>query len=138
MQRKRRTLNPHYQTLAGVGGDVFGADKKAAGGGGGGGGGKPKAPANQYLIIFRAAKAATFDPNYQTLAGIGGDVFGADKKGGGGGKPAAPKAPANLGAKGRHVRPELSNSGRYWRQRGVWCRQEAMILLNFHLFRAKY
>lgn len=33
------THDPNYQTLAGIGGDVFGADKKAAGGGGGGGGG---------------------------------------------------------------------------------------------------
>lgn len=40
------TFDPNYQTLAGVGGDVFGADKKGAGGGGGGGG-KPVAPANQ-------------------------------------------------------------------------------------------
>ncbi|KAK6026235.1 hypothetical protein OSTOST_07845 [Ostertagia ostertagi] len=53
----------------------------------------------KLLRIRFGAKAATFDPNYQTLAGLGGDVFGADKKGGGGGKPAAPKAPANLGAK---------------------------------------
>lgn len=35
----------------------------------------------------------THDPNYQTLAGIGGDVFGADKKAGGGGGGAAPGAP---------------------------------------------
>ncbi|KAK6044206.1 hypothetical protein COOONC_18289 [Cooperia oncophora] len=27
--------------------------------------------------------AGTHDPNYQTLAGVGGDIFGADKKGGG-------------------------------------------------------
>lgn len=31
------TFDPNYQTLAGIGGEVFGADKKAAGGGGGGG-----------------------------------------------------------------------------------------------------
>lgn len=43
----------------------------------------------------------TFDPNYQTLAGIGGDVFGEDKKAkGGGGKPAAPKPPEKGGVAG--------------------------------------
>ncbi|PIO56378.1 hypothetical protein TELCIR_22223, partial [Teladorsagia circumcincta] len=68
-------------------------DKKGAGGGGGGGG------EGQLLLQIRALKPAPFDPTYQTVAGIGGDVFGADKKGEGGGKPAAPKIPANLGAK---------------------------------------
>ena len=49
--------NPFFsQTLAGIGGDCFGADKKAGGGGGGAGGG-PKVPQNQ------AAKAGTNDPN---------------------------------------------------------------------------
>jgi hypothetical protein len=43
--------------LAGVGGDVFDKDKK------------PIAPTN------KDAKAGTHDPNYMTLAGIGGDVF---------------------------------------------------------------
>ncbi|KHJ77979.1 hypothetical protein OESDEN_22401 [Oesophagostomum dentatum] len=85
---KAGTYDPNYQTLAGIGGDVFGADKKAGGGGGGGGAG-PKAPAN------KDAKAGTYDPNYQTLAGIGGDVFGADKKGGGGGGDKKPVAPTN-------------------------------------------
>uniref|UniRef100_A0A1I7S8Q0 Secreted protein n=1 Tax=Bursaphelenchus xylophilus TaxID=6326 RepID=A0A1I7S8Q0_BURXY len=90
----------HLQTLAGVGGDVFGNDKK---GGGGAPAGGPKAPANQN------AKAGTHDPNYQTLAGVGGDVFGGDKKGGA--KPAAPaaaqkpKAPANQQAKAATMDP---------------------------------
>uniref|UniRef100_A0A1I7U4V6 Uncharacterized protein n=1 Tax=Caenorhabditis tropicalis TaxID=1561998 RepID=A0A1I7U4V6_9PELO len=66
-------MDPNYQTLAAVGGDVFGADKKA-GGGGGGGDKKPIQPTNKNQ------KATTMDPNYQTLAAVGGDVFGADKK----------------------------------------------------------
>lgn len=42
--------------------------------------GGPKAPA-------AGGMAGTHDPNYQTLAAVGGDAFGADKKvaGGGGG-----------------------------------------------------
>lgn len=51
------TFDPNYQTLAGVGGEVFGQDKKAAGGGGGGGG--LQTPMN------KEEKAGTFDPNYQ-------------------------------------------------------------------------
>ncbi|VDK67762.1 unnamed protein product, partial [Onchocerca ochengi] len=102
------TFDPNYQTLAGVGGEVFGEDKQRGGGGvpqvpvGGapppppppppplpvGGappapaGGGPQAPAGGGM-------AETFDPNYQTLAGMGGEIFGQDKKvagvGGGGG-----------------------------------------------------
>ncbi|VDM15230.1 unnamed protein product, partial [Wuchereria bancrofti] len=41
-------------------------------------GGVIKAPA-------QGAIAGTFDPNYQTMAGLGNDVFGADKGGVGGG-----------------------------------------------------
>ncbi|KAK6015359.1 hypothetical protein OSTOST_19217, partial [Ostertagia ostertagi] len=69
------TYDPNYQTLAGVQGDVFGADKKkpapnaaapAAAG--------PQKPAVGNIM------AGTYDPNYQTLAGVQGDVFGPDKK----------------------------------------------------------
>uniref|UniRef100_A0A915AZ13 Bindin n=1 Tax=Parascaris univalens TaxID=6257 RepID=A0A915AZ13_PARUN len=72
------------------GGDVFGADKKKpagggfggggyggggfGGGGGGAAGGGIRAPDNQ------GAKAGTYDPNYQTLAGMGNEIFGGDKK----------------------------------------------------------
>ncbi|VDK35934.1 unnamed protein product, partial [Anisakis simplex] len=49
--------------MAGVGGDVFGEDKKKAAGGGGGPA-APKAPEKPGV-------AGTFDPNYQTLAGVG-------------------------------------------------------------------
>ncbi|EPB75522.1 hypothetical protein ANCCEY_05388 [Ancylostoma ceylanicum] len=110
------THDPNYQTLAAVGGDMFGADKKA-----GAGPAPPKPPAaggmagerlnfqrtakesillffNNAAVavirVFQGAKAGTFDPNYQTLAGIGGDVFGADKKAAGGGDK-KPMAPAN-------------------------------------------
>ncbi|KAK6028944.1 hypothetical protein OSTOST_04953, partial [Ostertagia ostertagi] len=77
------TYDPNYQTLAGVQGDVFGADKKkpapnaaapAAAG--------PQKPAVGNIM------AGTYDPNYQTLAGVQGDVFGPDKK-----KAAPPAAP---------------------------------------------
>lgn len=47
------THDPNYQTMAGVGGDAFGPDKKKAGGGGapaGGGAGGPKAPADGNKI----------------------------------------------------------------------------------------
>ncbi|VDO49193.1 unnamed protein product, partial [Brugia timori] len=53
-------------------------------------GGAIKAPA-------QGAIAGTFDPNYQTMAGLGNDVFGADKGGagaggvGGGASPVAPR-----------------------------------------------
>ena len=50
------THDPNYQTLAGIGGDAFGADKKAAEGEKKGDD-KPKAPTNQQ------DKAGTHDPN---------------------------------------------------------------------------
>lgn len=54
-QGKAATFDPNYQTLAGIGGDVFGPDKKkAGGGGGGGGGGKPIAPANQVRVFLES------------------------------------------------------------------------------------
>lgn len=85
------THDPNYQTLAGIGWDVFG--------GGAGGVPQPKAPApgaalvagthgrnyNICIILFQ-------DPNYQTLAGIGADVFGGGA-GGGGARPPAPGRP---------------------------------------------
>lgn len=88
------TYDPNYQTLAGVQGDVFGPDKKAEGGGAPGGGAAP-APAIKpgaggmagesrrnfgkgYIPNF--VYLGTFDPNYQTLAGMNADVFGKDKK----------------------------------------------------------
>ena len=37
--------------------------------------------------------AGTHDPNYQTMAGIAGDAFGADKAAGGGGGGGAAAAP---------------------------------------------
>ncbi|PIO76556.1 hypothetical protein TELCIR_01385 [Teladorsagia circumcincta] len=141
------TYDPNYQTLAGVQGDVFGADKKKPAANGG-----PPAPqkpavgnqmadshyrpitergtelnvgaASLFLVILRASwtmgqsidcgykkvnkwetdrrtdyyqicgeivsamKVGTYDPNYQTLAGVQGDVFGPDKK-----KAASPAAP---------------------------------------------
>ncbi|ETN77391.1 hypothetical protein NECAME_11090 [Necator americanus] len=89
------THDPNYQTLANIGGDIFGADKK-----GGTPIEKPKAPA-------AGGMAGTHDPNYQTLAGIGGDVFGADKKGGPGGaggtgQGAKPQVPPMGGIAGTH------------------------------------
>lgn len=51
------THDPNYQTLAGVGGDCFGADK-AAGGAPAAGAGGPKPPA-------AGGMAGTHDPNYQ-------------------------------------------------------------------------
>lgn len=60
------------------------------------GAGGPKAPA-------AGGVAGTHDPNYQTMAGVGGDCFGADKKDGaaaGGG--AGPKAPVGGGVAGTH------------------------------------
>uniref|UniRef100_A0A914YNZ0 Uncharacterized protein n=1 Tax=Panagrolaimus superbus TaxID=310955 RepID=A0A914YNZ0_9BILA len=63
---------------------------------------KIKAPEDKETL------AGTYDPNYQTLAGMGQDCFGADKAGnagGGGGGAApggAPKAPAAGGVAGTH------------------------------------
>ena len=42
----------------------------------------------------------THDPNYQTLAAVDGDAFGADKKAGEAGGPGAPKPPAAGGMAG--------------------------------------
>lgn len=68
------TFDPNYQTLAGVGADVF-EDKGAKPVGGADGG--PKAPTTGGIV-------GTNDPNYQTLAGVAGDVFeDKGKKGGG-------------------------------------------------------
>lgn len=60
------------QTLAGMGQDIFGADKKKeAGGGGGGGGATPAAPAGggggpeAPKAPAVGGMAGTFDPNYQ-------------------------------------------------------------------------
>uniref|UniRef100_A0A0N5CQP8 Outer membrane protein n=1 Tax=Thelazia callipaeda TaxID=103827 RepID=A0A0N5CQP8_THECL len=102
------TYDPNYQTLAGIGGEVFGADKAGPGAGAApqalnapAAGAAPQVPAGGGMagklqaIIF----SGTFDPNYQTLAGIGGDVFGADKKATGGNDGARPKAPENKEAK---------------------------------------
>ncbi|KAK0406447.1 hypothetical protein QR680_018577 [Steinernema hermaphroditum] len=91
------TFDPNYQTLNGVGGDCFGADK-AAGGDGGPPAGGPKPPAQGGI-------AGTHDPNYQTMNAVGGDCFGADKAtgGGGGAAPAGgPKPPAQGGIAGTH------------------------------------
>uniref|UniRef100_A0AC34FP65 Uncharacterized protein n=1 Tax=Panagrolaimus sp. ES5 TaxID=591445 RepID=A0AC34FP65_9BILA len=111
------TYDPNYQTLAGVGGECFGADKA----GGAGGGGAAAAPVAASPAANNGPKApaaggiaGTHDPNYQTLAGMGQDCFGADKAGGAGGgggaAPAAgggspgggPKAPAAGGIAGTH------------------------------------
>ena len=60
------THDPNYQTLAGVGGDCFGADKKGGGGGGGVGGGgvKPLTPADKAkiagkIIVFTCSPTPT-------------------------------------------------------------------------------
>ena len=50
------THDPNYQTLAGMGGDCFGADKAASGGAAAPAGAGPKAPAAGGI-------AATNDPN---------------------------------------------------------------------------
>ena len=58
--------------------------------------------------IFLGGIAGTHDPKYQTLAGMGGDCFGADKAAGvgGGAAPAppggGPKAPAVGGIAATH------------------------------------
>ena len=110
------THDPNYQTLAGVGGEVFGEDKKKDGGGEG-----PKAPDN------KDAKAGTHDPNYQTLAGIGGDCFGDDKKKEGGGEGLEAYRPCvssrsrsegtgEQGRQGWYPRSELPDPGRRGRR----------------------
>lgn len=55
-----------------------------------------------FILDFKKGNnIGTFDPNYQTLAGIGGEVFGEDKKkAGGGGGGAAPRAPEKGGVAG--------------------------------------
>lgn len=97
-----------------MGGEIFGQDKKVAGvgggggggvggvggvGGGGGGGGGDGGGAGPKAPINREEKAGTYDPNYQTLAGVGGDVFGQDKKQAAGGGGAGPVAPENKDVK---------------------------------------
>ena len=52
------------------------------------------------MNIIKLSFPGTHDPNYQTLAGVGGDCFGADKAGGGGGGGGGPKAPAAGGIAG--------------------------------------
>ncbi|VDM78341.1 unnamed protein product [Strongylus vulgaris] len=87
------TFDPNYQTLANVQ-DPFAQPR------GPGGPGAPRAPAAPAAPPPQAPKApavggmavsGTFDPNYQTLANIQGDVFGADKAGGAGAPAAAGK-----------------------------------------------
>lgn len=55
----------------------------------------------------------TQDPNYQTLAGIGADVFGQDKAAGGGGEGGAgPKAPAGGGGMAGNIKKLTLKSSR--------------------------
>uniref|UniRef100_A0A915Q7B8 Ras-GEF domain-containing protein n=1 Tax=Setaria digitata TaxID=48799 RepID=A0A915Q7B8_9BILA len=97
------TFDPNYQTMAGLGNDVFGADKEGVGGTGGG-----AAVANVPKAPTQGGIAGTYDPNYQTMAGLGNEVFGGDK--GGGGTPVAaanampqPRAPTQGGIAGKHT-----------------------------------
>ncbi|CAJ0606544.1 unnamed protein product [Cylicocyclus nassatus] len=75
------TFDPNYQTLANIQGDVFGADKAAGVGAAAAGKGDVPAPAAPLQIKpGTGGVAGTYDPNYQTLAGMNADVFGKDKK----------------------------------------------------------
>uniref|UniRef100_A0A1I8EE80 Uncharacterized protein n=1 Tax=Wuchereria bancrofti TaxID=6293 RepID=A0A1I8EE80_WUCBA len=100
------TFDPNYQTMAGLGNDVFGADKGGVGGGGAGGGASPVVPrVNGPMVPAQGGTAGTYDPNYQTMAGLGNDVFGNKGGGGGGGggippDGAVPKAPEQGGIAG--------------------------------------
>ncbi|VDP52026.1 unnamed protein product [Heligmosomoides polygyrus] len=83
---------------------LCGGKKKAEKASTEGGGARPPPPPNPQAPKPPAVGgvAGTYDPNYQTLANIQGDVFGADKKaaaGGGapGGAPQAPQKPATGG-----------------------------------------
>ncbi|VDM13430.1 unnamed protein product [Wuchereria bancrofti] len=78
------THDPNYQTLAGIGADIFGGDKQIAGG-------FSPSPVVLPKVPTQGGMVGTHDPNYQTLAAVGADIFGEDKAGGGGlnlGKPA--------------------------------------------------
>ncbi|CAG9535081.1 unnamed protein product [Cercopithifilaria johnstoni] len=61
--------------MAGLGNDVFGGGKEGADGGGGG----------TLQALTQGGTAGTYNPNYQTMAGLGNHVFG--EKGGGSAKP---------------------------------------------------
>uniref|UniRef100_A0A914ZWN3 Uncharacterized protein n=1 Tax=Parascaris univalens TaxID=6257 RepID=A0A914ZWN3_PARUN len=91
--------DPNYQTLAGMDNDKIFEERKKDGGNGdraaavpGACGAGPKAPE-------KGGVAGTFDPNYQTLAGVSADVFGEDKKKAGDGRGEGPKVPENKDAK---------------------------------------
>ena len=70
--------------------DAFGADKKAPGAPAPGGTGiragenKIAGEGGGTVDELPYPSADTHDPNYQTLAAVAGDAFGADKKAGGG------------------------------------------------------
>uniref|UniRef100_A0A0N4U659 HEME_HALOPEROXIDASE domain-containing protein n=1 Tax=Dracunculus medinensis TaxID=318479 RepID=A0A0N4U659_DRAME len=91
-----RVYDPNYQTLAGIDADIFGEDKKRDFGGFAAKGG-PIQPyrgaagiagylannglysSTSFILSKLKPFPDTYDPNYQTLAGLP-DVFGADKK----------------------------------------------------------